>query len=188
WKEFEMSLVLLLGEAVVILFELRSLMQSSPADYYHPFVQLVARITQPVIGITPFRQSHIGWFFYAGALVALIFALVFWAAALIVLNAGGGITGSTLALIPVLAVIMWVKCLGYLFLALLLVEAITSWLPSTRGVSYLCAQITSPLVAPVQKIIPPIGMIDISLMLIMIALFALNGLMARILGPIWLMF
>ena len=54
--------------------------------------------------------------------------------------------------------------------------------------SYLCAQITSPLVAPIQKIIPPIGMIDISLMLIMIALFALNGLMARMLGALWLIF
>ncbi len=181
-----MNLVLLIGEAVVILFELRSMMQSSPADYYHPFVQAIARITQPVIGVMPFRQSHLRGFFYAGALVALIFALVLWAVMLAVMN--GGLAGSSIAFIPVLAVIMCVKCFGYLFLGLLLVEAITSWLPSTRGVSYLCAQITSPLVAPIQKIIPPIGMIDISLMLIMIALFALNGLMARMLGALWLIF
>jgi YggT family protein len=183
-----MYLVLLIGELVVMLFELRSMMQSSPADYYHPFVQLVARITQPVIGIMPFRQSHVGGFFYAGFLVALIFALVFWAAALLALNAGAAFSAGSLVMIPVLAVIMCVKSFGYLFLGLLLVEAITSWLPSTRGVSYLCAQITSPLVSPIQKIIPPIGMIDISLMIIMIALFALNGLMAKLLGALWIIF
>ncbi|MDD6317770.1 MAG: YggT family protein, partial [Succinatimonas hippei] len=87
-----------------------------------------------------------------------------------------------------LAFFMFIKSFGYLFLALLLVEAITSWLPSTRSVSYLCAQITSPLVGPIQKIIPPIGMIDISLMLIMIALFALNTLMVKLFGPLWLVF
>ncbi len=178
-----MNLVLLIGEAIVILFELRSMMQSSPADYYHPFVQAIARVTQPVIGITPFRQSHLGGFFYAGALVSLIFALVFWAVMLFVLN--GGFAAGIIAYIPIFAVIMCVKCFGYLFLALLLVEALTSWLPSTRGVSYLCAQITSPLVSPIQKIIPPIGMIDISLMLIMIALFAVNSLLGRLLGSIW---
>jgi YggT family protein len=46
-------------------------------------------------------------------------------------------------------------------------------------------QLTYPIVAPVQKIIPPIGMIDISLMIVMIAIFALNRLAYSIFGLYW---
>lgn len=183
-----MYFMILIGQAVIMLFQLRSLMQSSPADYYNPFVQLVAKLTQPVVNLMPFRQAHIGGFFYAGALIALIFALLFWIVFMFVLPSGSDTIIREFLMALVLAFFMFIKSFGYLFLALLLVEAITSWLPSTRSVSYLCAQITSPLVSPIQKIIPPIGMIDISLMLIMIALFALNSLMVKLFGPLWLVF
>ena len=87
--------------------------------------------------------------------------------------------------IILIAVLMTVKAFGYLVLCLLLVQALTSWLPATRGLSFTLGQLTYPLVSPVQKIIPPIGMIDISLMIIMIAIFALNRLGYSWFGMLW---
>ena len=71
---------------------------------------------------------------------------------------------------------------------LLFAQALLSWLPSTRGWSFYFSQITSFITAPVQRIIPPIGMIDISLMIVLIALFALNRLFANIFGIMWFFF
>ncbi|MDY6322660.1 MAG: YggT family protein [Succinivibrio sp.] len=178
-----MHLIIILGEAAVMLFQLRSLMQSSSADYYNPAVQLVAKLTDPVVRLMPFRQAHLGGFFYAGFVVSLIFALLFCTAVWLALSGRAGIIYA-----PLLGILMTVKCLGYLILVLLLIQALTSWLPSTRHISMLCYQITYPITAPVQKLIPPIGMIDISLMIVMIALFALNALMGRLFGVMWLIF
>ena len=68
---------------------------------------------------------------------------------------------------------------------LLIVQALTSWLHSTRSISILMYQITYPIVAPVQKVIPPIGMIDISLMIIIFVLYAVNGLCYKLFGVYW---
>ena len=86
--------------------------------------------------------------------------------------------------IPLAALLMLLKTTGYLIIFLLLAQALTSWLPATRGWSFLFAQINAPIVAPVQRIIPPIGMIDISLMIVLIAIYALNSLMYAVLRQI----
>ena len=90
-------------------------------------------------------------------------------------------------LVLLFTTIITVKTFGYLIIILLLAQALTSWLPSTRQWSIFFSQITYPIVAPVQKIIPPIGMIDISLMIVMLGLFALDSLFARLI-PIWRFF
>ena len=43
--------VFMVIEAVVILFELRALMQSSSVDYYHKVTQAVVRLTEPLIRV-----------------------------------------------------------------------------------------------------------------------------------------
>ena len=88
-------------------------------------------------------------------------------------------------LIALFSIILTVKSFGYLLIFLLLAQALTSWLPNTRYLSMTFAQITYPIVSPVQKLIPPIGMIDLSLMIVMIALFALNSMFGKIFGILW---
>lgn len=178
------SLLILIAEIVIAVFELRSLLQSSSAPYYHPLVQLVARVTDPLVRIMPFRQSHVGGFFFAGVLLAFIIAFAFWG--VLVFMWFGGV--QSLGLIPLLAFLMTVKTFGYLLIILLLVQALTSWLPSTRSISALCYEITYPIVAPVQKIIPPIGVIDISLMVVLFILYGINWLGYRIFGGYWAIF
>lgn len=170
--------LLLLGSALVMLFELRSLMQSSDAEYYHPFTQAVIKLTNPLVNLPLWRNVRVGSFFLHGFIVAALISVVIWVLL--------GVLAFNLPLlyIPLAAFLMLLKTFGYLLIALLLAQALTSWLPATRGWSYLFAQITAPITAPVQRIIPPIGMIDISLMVVLIALYALNSLMYGLLKAI----
>ena len=177
------AIAVFIAQAVIMLFLLRSLLQSSSVSYYHPLAQSVAKLTDPVIRFMPFRQKHIKGFFYAGFVIALIVALIFW----LVMSLYFG-SGDLLAATPILGLLMTVKTFGYLLIVLLLVQALTSWLPATRGVSQLCAELTYPIVSPVQRIIPTIGMIDISLMVVLIIIYALNWLLLRLFGQLWLFF
>ena len=176
----QLNFYIMLAEAVIILFELRSLMQSSGIDYYHPATQTVVKLTEPVMKLLPFRNKSIKGFYYAGILVAFVLAVMFWFAFFVIYAGKPDIPAVIL-----LAVLMTVKSFGYLILFLLLAQALCSWLPATRGYSFMFGQLTYPIVAPVQKIIPPIGMIDISLMIVMIAIFALNRLAYSIFGLYW---
>ncbi len=170
--------LLLLGSAVIMLFELRSLLQSSAADYYHPLTQAVTKLTNPLVNIPLWRNVRMGSFFMHGFVVAALVALVLWAfIALFMLQ-------MPLWYIPLAAFLTLLKTTGYLIIFLLLAQALTSWLPATRSWSFLFAQINAPIVAPVQRIIPPIGMIDISLMVVLIAIYALNSLMYTLLKHI----
>ncbi|MBQ9274154.1 MAG: YggT family protein [Succinivibrio sp.] len=174
------TLFLYVAEAAIMLFELRALMENSAVNYYHPFSQAVVKLTSPLLKLLPRRAFSIGSFNCAGFAVALFISLIFWLIAMSLLQ------GGTLALGLLLGVLCTVKCLGYLLVGLMLVQAITSWLPATQSVSVLLGEITRPVVAPVQKIIPPIGMIDISLMVVLLAIFALDRLLANLLGYVWL--
>ncbi len=176
----QLNFYIMLAEAVIILFELRSLMQSSGIDYYHPATQLVVKLTEPVMKLLPFRNKNIKGFYYAGFIVAFVLSLMFWFGFV----AKFGETLNITAII-MFAALMTIKSFGYLLLFLLLAQALCSWLPATRGYSFMFGQLTYPIVAPVQKIIPPIGMIDISLMIVMIAIFALNRLAYSIFGLYW---
>ena len=170
----------MLAEAVIILFQLRSLMQSSGIDYYHPATQLVVKLTEPVMKLLPFRNKNIKGFYYAGFIVAFVLAAMFWFGFLQILGNSLNITAVIL-----FSVLITIKSFGYLLLFLLLAQALCSWLPATRTYSFMFGQLTYPIVAPVQKIIPPIGMIDISLMIVMIAIFALNRLAYSLFGLYW---
>lgn len=164
--------------AVVMLFELRALMQSSSIDYYHPFTQAVIKLTEPLLKRLPFRNIHFKGFYYCGFIVAFVISAVFFT----VLVSMGSFD---IVLIVLASIIMTVKGFGYLLCFLLFAQALTSWLPNTRYLSMIFAQITYPVVGPVQKLIPPIGMIDLSLMIVMIALFALNSMLGRLFGFLW---
>lgn len=173
-----LHVMIIVAEALVMLFELRFLLQSSSADYYHPFTQAVLKLTNPLVRIPPLPNLHVGRYYVAGLVVAWIIAIAFWQ--IISLTMGLATQDAI-----ILGALMPLKVFGYLIFFLLIVQALTSWLPSTRSISILMYQITYPIVAPVQKVIPPIGMIDISLMIIIFVLYAVNGLCYKVFGVYW---
>lgn len=173
-----MSLLIIVIEAFVMLFELRFLLQSSSADYYHPFTQAILKLTNPVINIPFIRGMHLRNYYVGGLAIAFIISLGFW----IIF---GSTIGTPINFNLLIGILMPFKVFGYLLFMLLIIQALTSWLPSTRNISFLMYQITAPITAPVQRIIPPIGMIDISLMIIILVLYAINSLCYKLFGILW---
>lgn len=169
------------AEALLILLQLRDLMRTSNTPFYHPFTQAVVKLSNPLINFLPFSGAHIKSFYCAGCILSVLLSLLFWGVLSFLILRGNA------AVILIFGLLMPVKAFGYMFIGLLLAQALTSWLPSTRALSVYLGTITAPLVTPVQRIIPPIGVIDISLMVVMIALFALNSLFARLFGAFWLL-
>lgn len=72
---------------------------------------------------------------------------------------------------------VFVNILAYAILA----RAVISWFPIDRDGPIVRAlnAITDPVIEPLRRVIPTIGMIDITSMVAMIALFAIGGLLER---------
>jgi len=71
-----------------------------------------------------------------------------------------------------------------IYLLLMLVYAVVSWVPSLRGrwVDYLAMAI-EPLLQPLRRVIPPMGGLDISFLVLILALqFILRPLIANSIG------
>ncbi len=75
------------------------------------------------------------------------------------------------------------------FITILLIgKVIFSWVPQSPGdplapLAYLVETLTEPLCAPVRRIIPPIGMIDFSLIFVFIGLNIMqNAIRSLIVG------
>ena len=176
-----MSFLFLAIQAVIMIFQLRSLLQSSNVDYYHPMTQSIIKLTDKSLKILPKRNIYLGPISMDGFIFSLVFCALSWIVLFFIF-------GFSMRDMVMLGLTMYIKSLGYLIIALLLAQALTSWLPSTRALSFYFGQITAIITAPVQKIIPPIGMIDISLMVVLIAIFTLNRLCASIFGLYWFAF
>jgi YggT family protein len=58
-----------------------------------------------------------------------------------------------------------------LYILLMLVYAVVSWIPSLRGrwTDYL-AMVIEPVLTPVRRVIPPLGGLDISFLIVLIVL------------------
>lgn len=68
----------------------------------------------------------------------------------------------------------------YIYILLMIVYAVLSWIPDLRGgwARYLDALI-EPVVAPVRRVIPPIGGLDLSFMVVMFVLYFINQLIFK---------
>jgi YggT family protein len=67
-----------------------------------------------------------------------------------------------------------------LYLLLMLVYAVVSWVPSLRGRwSDYVAMVVEPVLAPVRRIIPPLGGLDLSFIVVIIVLQLVMRLVAN---------
>jgi len=159
---------------VVVAFLLRLLMPLVRADFRNPIGQAVLQLTSPVL--LPLRRllPPAGRVDVA-AVVALLLVQLAKTAALQAVAGGGFRLGGLLAFgLRDLASTV----LQFYFVAVLL-YALLSWFgpagysPGAQLLSRLC----EPLLSPLRRIIPPIGGLDFSALLVLIGLQALQILL-----------
>lgn len=157
--------------AVVVI---RFLLQWIRADFYNPVSQFIVRVTSPVL--RPLRQLIPGYRGLDVASLVLAWGLMAVQLGLIagLSGFGGSLLGALVWAIPAL-----LELVIDIFLFAVLIRVILSWLnpdPYNPVVSLL-ERLTDPLLRPVQRLIPPLGGIDLSPMAVMIGLVLLQMLL-----------
>ncbi|MDT3293771.1 MULTISPECIES: YggT family protein [unclassified Shewanella] len=173
-------LITTLFDLYLMVVILRIWLQLARADFYNPFSQFIVKATHPLIA--PMRRilPSLGRFDTASFVLALLVVMV--KVLLISLIAGGGID---IMLFLMFAVVSVVKKAGVLLFWMLLIRAILSWFnQGYNPIVMVMGQLTEPVLAPIRRIIPPIGGLDLSVMLVIIGMNFLNMLLAQYI-PYW---
>ncbi|OEY66480.1 YggT family protein [Marinobacter sp. X15-166B] len=153
---------------------LRFLLQLARADFYNPISQFAVKITNPLL--RPMRRFVPGWGGIDGA--ALVLAVLIQALTLflilVALNQGvPAINPVTLLAWSVLAVLnLIVKIYFWSVIAVVIV----SWVApgSHHPAIQLVAQITEPVMRPVRKLMPSVGGLDLSPIIVFLILNVLT--------------
>ncbi|MDR1749521.1 MAG: YggT family protein [Enterobacter cloacae] len=153
---------------------LRVWMQWSRCDFYNPFSQFVVKITQPVVG--PLRRiiPAMGPIDSASLLVAFILSVIKAIVLFMVITFQ--------PIIWIAAVLILIKTIGLLIFWVLLVMAIMSWVSQGRSpVEYALIQLAEPLLRPIRNLLPSMGGIDFSPMILVLLLYVVNMGIAELL-------
>ncbi|MCB1646060.1 MAG: YggT family protein [Pseudomonadales bacterium] len=156
----------------ILFLMLRFLMQVSRADYYNPISQSIVKLTDPPI--RPFRTflPTIRGVDFATLAVAAIIQLI--GVAIIMMLAGYA---------PFSPVYLgWVmlglfsQILDIYFFALIAM-VIASWIApySQHPALTLIFQITDPICAPARKLLPPMGGLDLSIIIVFVVIYLIDN-------------
>ncbi|MBV0933286.1 YggT family protein [Marinobacterium weihaiense] len=171
-------IVSLVGGISSFLLLMRFALQLSQADYYNPISQSVVRITQPVVGPLQKALRPRGRFDFATLIVAIavkaisILLLIQFAPAFASL--GGSINPLHLLVFSLTGVL---NTLLTIYFWASLGAVIISWVaPSSyHPAPQLLLQLTEPLFGLARKVIPPIGGLDLSPILIFLLIQIVQG-------------
>ncbi len=145
---------------------LRFLLQLVRADFYNPISQFLVKITNPLV--VPLRKLVPG---FAGMdMASLLLALALQLAGIVVLLMMHGLALPGIVLLLLWSVLGVIGLLVNIYFFALLAMIILSWVaPGSRHPAiYLLHQITEPVMAPVRKLLPPMGGLDFSPILVFI--------------------
>ena len=151
----------------ILIVMLRLLLQWARADFYNPLSQFIVRATQPVLA--PMRGTLPT---VRGIDLACVFLLVVLQFAELWIITG--ILGHRVAAIAlvVLSIAELLQLATYVFLFSILIQVILSWIsPGSHnpmlGVLY---SLNEPLLGPARRIVPSLGGLDLSPIVVMVAL------------------
>ena len=159
---------------------LRAWLQFARVDFYNPVSTFTVKMTDPVL--KPLRKiaptvknidtSALLLIFIIGMLKGIFYF---------------GLSVNFLLILGVLGVLTVLKSIGLAIFYVLFIGAVLSWF--NRGnspVIYAFYQLSEPLLRPIRRFLPTLGMIDFSPMVVVFILLFLNNLMLDMLGGLWM--
>lgn len=139
---------------------LRLLLQLVRADFYNPISQFLVKVTNPLV--LPLRKVIPG---YGGLdLASLLLAMLLQLVGIAAISLLNGIGLPSIPLLLVWSVLGVISLLVNIYFFALLAMIILSWVApgSNNPAIYLLYQITEPVMAPLRKLLPPMGGLDFS--------------------------
>lgn len=158
----------------LLIVMLRFLLQLFRADFYNPISQFIVKVTAPLL--KPLRKIIPG--FGGLDIASLVLAWLVKTVELVLVLAISG--KGVLLLLPVLlAIPALVELTIHIFLFSILIVVILSWVaPGGYNPAIgLLQSLTEPLLRPVRRLIPALGGLDLSPMVVMIGLVLLKMLL-----------
>lgn len=154
---------------VIIL--LRFLLQLVRADFYNPISQFIVKATN--LPLRPLRRFIPG---LAGMdLASLVLLLVVVIIEFLLLSLIANLPMPSIVGLIALALVEVLKLFIYVLLFSVFVLVILSWVSpgGYNPVANLLYQITAPVMRPARRLLPPMGGLDLSPMVVMIVLYLL---------------
>lgn len=145
---------------------IRFMLQLAKADFYNPLAQAVVKMTQPFVAVLQKVMPRTGRFSLATLVLAFLVQLLLIVVVLLI--AGFELPNPvSLAIWSVIGLASQV--LDLLFFAIL-ASIVLSWLaPQTKHPgAYLLHQLTEPVMSPVRRMLPNLGGLDFSPILVFI--------------------
>ena len=172
-------------EIVCFGFMARFLLQACQADFYNPISQGIVKATDPILRplrtvLPAYRNLDLAAF--VGAWVTA--GLMYFVLGLLAGSIGAGllqlITGSLLHVLLRFLDLFWWS---------ILIVIIASFLAQAQGRTHpalaLLHQITEPILAPARRIIPPMGGLDFSPILVILLLGILQRILPQLFGAVF---
>jgi YggT family protein len=151
----------------ILVVLLRFMLQLVRADFYNPISQFIVKATQPPLA--PLRRIFPGFGGVDIASLVLMFVLQCIEIWLLL-----GIHGQspTVPGIAILAVAELLKLTVYLFFFSIIVQVVLSWLnPHAHNpITVLIFRLNEPMLRPARRLLPPFSGIDLSPLLVLVAL------------------
>ncbi|PCI59952.1 MAG: hypothetical protein COB35_10330 [Gammaproteobacteria bacterium] len=175
-------LLKVLFDALFTVLILRVWLQLVRADFYNPISQFIVKVTNPVVIPTRKVIPGLGGIDLATVLIAYIVATLKFVV-IPFINGGALDIPSSM----VIGLLFFVKQIGVLAFMAMLIMAIMSWVvQGYNPTMMILQQLTDPFLKPVRKIIPPIGGLDLSMIVVFIGLNFLNIFLSGLI-PYWRM-
>ncbi len=155
----------------ILLVMLRFLLQAVRADFYNPMSQFVVRLTTPAL--RPLRRIVPG---IGGVdVAALVLLLALQLLELVLIHS---IVGETLnpAILLVLALGELVSTALMIFIVAIIIQAVLSWVQPAayNPFTVVLYQLTTPILRPFRRLLPPVSGIDLSPMIALLVLYLLR--------------
>lgn len=146
---------------------LRFLFQLVRADFYNPLCQAVVTVTNPPLRMLRRYVPALGGLDTSSLLLMLTLQMINTLLVALVLGANPNLVGLiVVAVAELLSKTVWT------FIGAIIVQVVLSWVsPGTYNpVTAIVHALTEPLLAPARRVLPPLGMIDLSPLVVILGL------------------
>lgn len=176
-----LTLIMSIFNIYIMVVVLRLWLQLNRADFYNPFSQFTVKATQPIIG--PLRRIIPS----IGALdtATLVFAILLSFAKVLIYIAmtAGGIPEAIFSAM-LFSILNLINQIMWLVFWIVVIRALLSWFSQgSNPIELVMHQLTDPLLRPLRKVIPPIGGLDLSVLVFLLGFQFLINLYGSFFGP-----
>ncbi|CAG0909933.1 unnamed protein product [Cyprideis torosa] len=158
----------------IALIMVRMLLGIARADFYNPISQFLVTATNPLV--KPLRSiiPSIGRIDTAAIVLMLVLTVLQY----FLLTGLAGNSVNVVTLIPI-AIIKLIELLLNVYIFALIIQAVISWVnpgahTMQNPMASLLNSLTAPIVNPVRRVLPPVGMVDLSPMVVIIGLYVVK--------------